>query len=272
MPELPEVECIVRSLRAHVEGRRLLRVELHSARVADAPSRRWLSRVEPGQILRLARRGKFLLMHLEAGVCAIHLRMTGRLVWNGPVGPYTRAVFHLAGGRLVLDDIRQFARIEAGPVWPAGVSRLGPEPFELTAEEFACRLRARRARLKPLLLDQRFLAGVGNIYTDEALHRARLHPLQMASRVSGKKARELHRAILAVLGEAIAAGGSSISDYVDGAGRSGAYQSAHRVYGREGQPCPDCGTPIRRIVVAQRGTWFCPRCQRAAGGRVNTGR
>ncbi|GIU74336.1 MAG: formamidopyrimidine-DNA glycosylase [Bryobacteraceae bacterium] len=265
MPELPEVECIVRSLRAHVEGSSLLRVELRSARVAEAPSRRWLSRMEPGPIQRLARRGKFLLMQLEAGVCAIHLRMTGRLVWNGPEGPYTRAVFHLAGGRLVLDDIRQFARIEAGSAWPAAVARLGPEPFELTAEEFARRLRSRRARLKPLLLDQRFLAGLGNIYTDEALHRARLHPLQLACRLSGRQACELHQAILAVLEEAVAAGGSSISDYVDGAGRSGAYQAAHRVYGREGQPCPGCGTPIRRIVVAQRGAWLCPRCQRAEG-------
>lgn len=272
MPELPEVECIVRSLRAHVEGSRLLGVELRSARVADASSRRWLSRMKPGRVQRLGRRGKFILMELEGSVCAVHLRMTGRLVWNGPVGPYTRAVFHLAGGRVTLDDIRQFARIEAGPAWPAAVARLGPEPFELTAEEFARRLRSRRARLKPLLLDQRFLAGLGNIYTDEALHRARLHPLQAACRVSVKQAPELHRAILDVISEAIAAGGSSVSDYVDGTGRRGEFQSAHRVYGREGQPCPDCGTPIRRIVVAQRGTWFCPRCQRAAGGRINTGR
>jgi len=112
-----------------------------------------------------------------------------------------------------------------------------------------------------LLLDQRFLAGLGNIYADESLHRARIHPLQPAATVSSRRAERLHNAILAVLEEAIAAGGSSISDYVDAAGRTGGFQLLHRVYGREGQPCPACGTAVQRIVAAQRGTWFCPHCQ-----------
>ncbi|MCS7041451.1 MAG: bifunctional DNA-formamidopyrimidine glycosylase/DNA-(apurinic or apyrimidinic site) lyase [Bryobacteraceae bacterium] len=262
MPELPEVECIVRSLRPRLEGLRLKHVELRSAIVASPDSAKAIARLSGGCVRSLGRRGKFLLLHMESGCCAIHLRMTGRLIWEGDTGPYTRAVFHFDSGRLVLDDPRQFARIEAGAALPESVLRLGPEPFDLSPEEFAARLRARRGRIKPLLLDQRFLAGLGNIYADEALHRARIHPLARAGRIARSRAASLHAAILSLLEEAIAAGGSSISDYVDGTGARGAFQQQHRVYGREGQPCPACGASIRRIVLGQRGTWFCPRCQR----------
>lgn len=260
MPELPEVECVRRSLVPLLEGRRLEHVELLSSRVAPAPEE--LTRLAGSRVETLARRGKYLLFLMDAGCCAIHLRMTGRLVWNSGQGPYTRAVFHFAHGRLVLDDIRQFARIEAGPGLPPSVLTLGPEPFHLTAEQFAARLRSRRGRLKPLLLNQRFLAGLGNIYADEALHRAGLHPLALAARISRRRAEALHEAIVQILEEAVAAGGSSISDYVDGAGRAGLFQLRHRVYGRAGQPCPTCGTAVRRIIAGQRGTHFCPRCQR----------
>lgn len=263
MPELPEVECIVRSLRPHLQGRRLLRVEFRSKFVASAPARRWLGRFEGGCVRELARRGKFILMQFDAGFCAIHLRMTGRLVWNASGGPYTRAAFHLDAGLLLLDDVRQFARILAGPRLPEAVLALGPEPFALTSAEFAARLHMRRTRIKPLLLDQRFLAGLGNIYADEALHRARIHPLTPANRLSQARAHALHQAIMSVLEEAIAAGGSSVSDYVDGEGRTGAFQLFHRVYGRAGLPCPACATPVARITAAGRGTHFCPRCQRA---------
>jgi len=261
MPELPEVECIVRSLRPWLEGRRLEAIEIRSP-LAAAGNPGPLRRVLAGRrVEAVRRRGKFILFDLDEGVCAIHLRMTGRLLWQGEEGPYTRAVIRFAHGRLLLDDTRKFARIYASPELPEPVARLGPEPFELPAAEFCARLRARRGRIKPLLLDQRFLAGLGNIYADESLHRARIHPLQPAATLSPRRAERLHSAILAVLEEAIAAGGSSISDYVDAAGRTGGFQLLHRVYGREGQPCPDCGAPVRRIVAAQRGTWFCPRCQ-----------
>ena len=284
MPELPEVECIVRSLRPWLEGRRLEAIEIRSP-LAAAGNPGPLRRVLAGRrVEAVRRRGKFILFDLDEGVCAIHLRMTGRLLWQGEEGPYTRAVIRFAHGRLLLDDTRQFARIYASPELPEPVARLGPEPFELPAAEFCSRLRARRGRIKPLLLDQRFLAGLGNIYADESLHRARIHPLQPAATLSSRRAERLHNAILAVLEEAIAAGGSSISDYVDGEGRSGRFQLLHRVYGREGQPCPACGTAVRRIVAAQRGTWFCPRCQpcrparalqparRPLAGRLSTGR
>ena len=262
MPELPEVECVVRSLRPWLEGRRIEAVEIHSPLVTGGDPG-WISRFLPGRFIEaVRRRGKFILLELSEGCCAVHLRMTGRLLWQGEEGPYTRAVIRFGHGRLLLDDIRQFARIYAGPVPPEPVARLGPDALEVTADEFRRRLSGRRRRIKPLLLDQRFLAGLGNIYADEALHRAGIHPLQPAAALSARRAEHLHKAIIEVLQEAIAAGGSSISDYVDGAGRKGGFQLQHRVYGREGRPCPLCGAAVRRIVVAQRGTWFCPRCQR----------
>ncbi|MFZ5928690.1 MAG: bifunctional DNA-formamidopyrimidine glycosylase/DNA-(apurinic or apyrimidinic site) lyase [Acidobacteriota bacterium] len=262
MPELPEVECIVGSLRPWLEGSRIAAVDIRS-RLAAGSEPASLRRFLAGRrIASVRRRGKFILFVLDPGFCAIHLRMTGRLLWNGATGPYTRAVFELDRGRLLLDDIRQFARIYAGPDLPEPVAGLGPEPFELTAAEFRQRLLARRGCIKPLLLDQRFLAGLGNIYVDEALHRARIHPLQPAATLTARRAGRLHEAIVEVLGEAIAAGGSSISDYVDGMGAPGGFQRLHRVYGREGGPCPRCGAAVRRIAVAQRGTHFCPRCQR----------
>lgn len=262
MPELPEAECIVRSLRPWLEGSRFTAVHFLSPLAANGQPARLGRFLANRRIGAVRRRGKFILLELDHGFCAVHLRMTGRLLWNGAPGPHTRAVFELDRGRLLLDDIRQFARVYAGQTLPRPVAQLGPEPFELVPAEFAARTLGRRGRIKPLLLDQRFLAGLGNIYVDEALHRARVHPLQPAARLSPKRAETLHAAILEVLGEAIAAGGSSISDYVDGAGREGSFQLQHRVYGRQGQPCPACGATVRRIVVAQRGTHFCPRCQR----------
>jgi formamidopyrimidine-DNA glycosylase len=262
MPELPEVECIVRTLRPHLAGKRIHAVAFRSPLAAGGRAAETAEFLAASLITAVLRRGKFVVLELDRGFCAIHLRMTGRLVWNGAEGPHTRAVFTLESGRLVLDDIRQFARVYSGAALPEAVAALGPEPFELTPAEFRRKLQARRGRIKPLLLDQRFLAGLGNIYTDEALHRARIHPLQPVPRLSAKRMEALHTAMVEVLEEAIAAGGSSISDYVDGAGRRGGFQIFHRVYGREGEPCPQCAAPVRRIVAAQRGTHYCPRCQR----------
>ena len=163
---------------------------------------------------------------------------------------------------MLFDDIRQFGRMAWSHSLPENVARLGPDPLEIPATSFAGRLRGKRGRVKTLLLNQVFLRGLGNIYVDEALHRAGVHPLAVAERLSSKRAVALHGAIVAVLEEAIASGGSSISDYVDTAGRKGTFQDRHRVYGKEGVPCLDCGEPIVRIVVVQRGTHFCPKCQR----------
>lgn len=214
------------------------------------------------EILDLRRHGKNIVFECSGGVLTLHLGMTGKLLLNGPRTPYTRVVFTLDDGELLYDDIRQFGRIHWCPELPARLARLGPEPLAITAEEFVDRLRLRRGRVKPLLLDQQFLRGLGNIYVDEALFRAGVHPLATASRLARKRGLALHAAIQQVLRLAIEHRGSSISDYVDASGERGGFQQMHLVYGKEGMPCTVCGTPIRRIVVGQRGTHFCPRCQR----------
>jgi formamidopyrimidine-DNA glycosylase len=257
MPELPEVETIVRGLAPRLAGRRIVNAEGLSALVAPGD----LGWLRGRAITGVRRHGKFIVIDLQPGpdALAIHLGMTGKLLTAGGLTPYTRAVFTLDQGTLYYDDIRQFGRIEkAGP----RVLRLGPDPFEIGEAEFVARLRSRRAMVKPLLLNQTFLRGMGNIYTDEALSRAGIHPRALSNRVSRERAARLYRAMVEVLSESIARGGSSISDYVDADGRAGAFQLLHRVYGREGEPCMACGTAIRRVVIAQRGTHFCPRCQK----------
>ena len=210
------------------------------------------------KIESVSRRGKFILVTLDQGMFSIHLGMTGRLLVSAKRGQHTYGAFQLEDGELLYDDPRQFGKIE----WnPRRVAKLGPEPLEIPFEEFRARLR-RRGRIKALLLNQSFLAGLGNIYADESLFAAAIHPLASASKISAPRATRLHQAIREILGAAIAAGGSSISDYVDAEGRRGWFQVSHQAYGREGEPCRRCGTPIRKILVAQRGTHFCPKCQK----------
>lgn len=237
MPELPEVETIVRSLAPSLIGRRL-----------------------DGRLVTAVRRyGKYILIDTAAGdTLTVHLGMTGRLLLDAPRGPHTRTVFDLdeGAGTLLYDDIRKFGRA----VWNSSPPVLGPDPLSITEAEFLDLLRHHRSRIKSLLLDQSFLRGLGNIYTDEALFRAAIHP--RARNLSAPRARRLHQAIVEVLQLAIEHRGSSISDYVDSEGRKGTFQLLHRVYGKEGQPCLNCATPIRRTVVAQRGTHYCPKCQR----------
>jgi formamidopyrimidine-DNA glycosylase len=192
----------------------------------------------------------------------MHLGMTGRLLLGGESGKHTHAILTFDRGTLLYDDSRQFGCIELSEEFPRRVARLGPEPLEIAVEEFVAGLKKRQTAIKSLLLNQTFVRGIGNIYADEALFRAGIHPLAKASRIRADRAHRLHQAIVAVLTEAIAAGGSSISDYVDGQGRKGFFQVSHRVYQRAGEPCVVCGTPIRRVVVAQRSSHFCPRCQK----------
>jgi formamidopyrimidine-DNA glycosylase len=257
MPELPEVETIVRGLAPLVSGRRIVAVETTSSRVVRGD----LAVLTGLVIAGVRRHGKFIVFDFsrEDRRLAVHLGMTGKLLLDGDPTPYTRAIFRLDDGVLLYDDIRQFGALELAAT---RLEALGPEPFEISAAEFSRRLAGRRGKVKPILLNQSFLRGLGNIYTDEALHRAGIDPRARASRLSRTRREALHHAIQQVLSEAIASGGSSISDYVDAAGRRGRFQQQHRVYGREGEPCLACGTPIRRIVLAQRGTHFCPRCQK----------
>ena len=263
MPELPEVETVARSI-APLVGRRILTSEFRCPRVLrGSDPDQMAAALRDRKIAAINRYGKFLLLSLRGGgYLMIHLGMTGKLLLGGTPGKHTHAILTLDRGLLLYDDQRQFGCFQYSEKFPERVARLGPEPLEISADEFTAGLRGRKTRIKALLLNQRFLRGMGNIYADEALFRAGIHPLAIASRIKGERALRLHQAIRAVLLEAIDAGGSSISDYVDAEGRKGFFQVSHRVYQRTGEPCVTCGTPIRRILVAQRSSHFCPKCQK----------
>jgi formamidopyrimidine-DNA glycosylase len=261
VPELPEVETVVRSLAPHLPGRRIVTAEFRSRLVTPGNRRALAKKLEGRTITGIRRRGKFIVITLDQGTLAVHLGMTGRLLLDASSGPYTHGIIAFDEGVLLYDDPRQFGRIE----WnPARIDKLGPEPLEISHEDFRVRLRARKSQVKPLLLNQRFLAGLGNIYVDEALFASGIHPLAIASRIPAVRAAKLHQAIREILTLAIQHRGSSISDYVDAEGARGDFQVLHRVYGREGEACLKCGGPIKKIVVTQRGTHFCPRCQKRA--------
>lgn len=263
MPELPEVETVARSI-APLVGRRIVSAEFRCQRILrGSDPEQMAAGIEGRKIAAVHRYGKFLLVSLRGGgYLVIHLGMTGRLLLGGLPGKHTHAILTLDRGLLLYDDPRQFGCFQYSAEFPERVRRLGPEPLEIPVDEFVAGLRRRKTRIKALLLNQRFLRGMGNIYADEALFRAGIHPLAIASRLRGDRARRLHQAIGAVLREAIDAGGSSISDYVDAEGRKGFFQFSHRVYQRTGEPCLVCRTPIRRILVAQRSSHFCPKCQK----------
>ncbi len=267
MPELPEVETIARMLAPRLMNRKIRRVEILSPEIVAGDARAVGARLRGRPIRQISRRGKYLLMRLDGYVLTLHLGMTGRLRWGGSLGPHTRAVLVFDRGRLLFDDPRKFGRLEVSEGPSPRVLKLGPEALEISARELASRLRGRRAPIKTLLMDQRILAGVGNIYSDEALFRAGIHPLTPAGSLWPEQIRRLHRAIRRVLREAVAAGGSSVSDYVNADDEPGWFQLEHRVYRRTGLPCLRCGTPISRIVIAQRGSHFCPRCQPLPPGR-----
>jgi formamidopyrimidine-DNA glycosylase len=263
VPELPEVETVVRSL-APIAGQRVLHAEFRNLRILRGGDPERLSaRLEGRRILALQRYGKFIVASIEGGgYLTLHLGMTGRLLLDAQRGKHTHAIFTFPRATLLFDDSRQFGSIEFSEAFPPRVARLGPEPLEIPFEQFSLSLRHHRTRIKSLLLNQTFLRGVGNIYADEALFRAGIHPQALTQRITLSRARKLYDAIVAVLTEAIAAGGSSISDYVDADGRQGFFQISHRVYQRTGEPCLTCRTPIRRVTVTQRSSHFCPRCQK----------
>ncbi|HTZ75932.1 MAG TPA: bifunctional DNA-formamidopyrimidine glycosylase/DNA-(apurinic or apyrimidinic site) lyase [Candidatus Aquilonibacter sp.] len=278
MPELPEVETVVRGLRAVLPGRRIMAVRLGKTDFIDDPAA--LERELPGKKITTVRRvGKFLLFDLESPDGAtpessllVHLGMTGQLMISAPEVPvpaHTHAFFGLDDGReLRYTDIRRFGRIAflANGTQQVALGKLGIEPLEATEEQFVEKLRGRRARIKSVLLDQHVFRGIGNIYADESLWRAKIHPMQVAGNFSRKEVRALHRAVQSVLNEAIRLRGSSVSDYVDADGQRGLFQQRHRVYQREGKKCPRCGATIRRIIVGGRSSHFCPQCQRAPRG------
>ena len=263
MPELPEVETVTRSI-APLVGRRIVTAEFRCLRVLRGGDPDHMAdRLAGRRIAAVKRYGKFIVVSLRgSGFLTIHLGMTGKLLLGGPPGKHTHAILTLDRGVLLYDDSRQFGRLLYSEEFPARILKLGPEPLEVPFADFAAGLKRRQTRIKALLLNQDFLRGIGNIYADEALFRAGIHPMALAARVRGDRARRLYDAIVAVLTEAIQAGGSSISDYVDAEGRKGFFQLSHRVYQHTGNPCVTCGATIRRVLVAQRSSHFCPKCQK----------
>jgi len=270
MPELPEVETIVRGLAATTIGKRIVRADVRLAKIAVSKAGIDFRRtIEGAVVVATRRRGKYAILELDSGKSLVtSLRMTGRLVVQGagePDFPGTHVVLWFADGtRLSFADLRTFGRmrlVETGEAWD---EKLGIEPFSsgFTAEAFMGMLAGRTTPIKVLLLDQRRVAGIGNIYACEALWEARIRPSRPAKALTKPAIRRLHHAIVDVLQRAIVMRGSSVDDYVDAGGLRGGFQNVLSAYGRLGEPCVRCGSPIVRTVLGQRGTWWCRACQR----------
>jgi formamidopyrimidine-DNA glycosylase len=262
VPELPEVETVVRTLRPAITGRRILNAEFLGLRVLRGSPQDTAQALAGQRVRSIERHGKFIAIKLDRGYLVVHLGMTGKLLIDAAPTKWTHAIFTLDRGVLLYDDPRQFGRIEYGVDLPERVRALGPEPLEVPLEEFAQRLKQRRSPIKAVLLNQSVVRGVGNIYADEALFRAGVHPKRIAASLRKDRVEKVYQAMRQVLAEAIESRGSSVSNYVDAEGRKGSFQLSHRVYQRTGEPCVNCGAIIRRIVLVQRGTHFCPECQR----------
>jgi len=278
MPELPEVETIARKLRPHLLGKIIQGAELRWARTLAYPSPRKFKELIQGQeIKEVTRRAKYFILRLSDHSLLIHLRMSGdlfikeskikpekhdRLILQlqpAPISGESASTIDQGLSNLVFNDTRKFGRVWLTASPEEVLGKLGPEPLsrDFTPGGLHAALHSKRRQLKPLLLDQTFLAGLGNIYTDEALNLAKLNPLAVSDSITVKQAEALHEAIRKVLKEGIRRNGASI-DWVY---RGGEFQNYFRVYDRKGKPCPVCGTKIQRIVVGQRSTHFCPKCQ-----------
>ena len=298
MPELPEIETVARGLRQTILGRRIISIGLGKTDFIDDPAA--LEQHLPGRrIDAVERYGKFMLLRLSetpsdeirqedaASNAAtatttpsllVHLGMTGSLApaaASQPHAKHTHVWMMLDDGReLRYTDPRRFGRMAyiAAASLASELIAFGADPLEVGAEEFATRIRSRRARIKALLLDQSVLRGVGNIYADESLWRAKIHPARLGTQLHAQQAETLRKALQEILRKAIAMRGSSISDFLDAEGEPGEYQRHHRAYGREGKRCYRCKTPVRRIIVAGRSSFFCPKCQPAPRVRRRSAR
>ncbi len=273
MPELPEAETIVRGLRDHVVGETILRAEVLKPDVLREPKRSFGPKVRDRSIASVERRAKNVVIRLDdERVIAVNLGMTGRLLpfpepprgRRRPTHPAVRFRFG-SGALLVFDDVRRFGTVEclSADEWRVRSGRLGPEPLDpaFRPADLARGLAASRAPVRSWLLDQRRIAGVGNIYAAEALFLAGVHPRRPANRVIADEVEGLHQALRDVLGRAIRAGGTTIRDYRNAAGEEGGFAPSLYVYGREGEACHACGGEVRRIVFGNRSAFLCPVCQ-----------
>lgn len=274
MPELPEVETILRGLRARALGRRVTAVKVFNPQVILGPCADFTAAIRGRSITGLLRKGKALAITLSAQAggtpryLLVRLGMTGQftvLPCAAPLEPHTHVRLVLDDGaeELRYRDVRRFGRLRCCTRRELeGVfARLGPDAREINQEQFLAALRGRRGAIKSWLMNQQFLSGLGNIYADEALFAARIHPLTPAARLSPRAARRLLRAVKQILDRAVELGGTSVRDYVDVAGRPGNFRPRLRVYQRTGEPCRRCRLPIRRLIVAGRSSHFCSRCQ-----------
>jgi formamidopyrimidine-DNA glycosylase len=282
MPELPEVETVARGLREALPGRRILAVRLEKTDFIDDPAAMELHL--PGATVSGIRRlGKNLVVDMVSGSAKgdtdrlsllIHLGMTGQIAIispDAPVPKHTHVFLSLDDGReFRYTDVRRFGRmaILANEDHERELGGLGIEPLEISAEEFRARIGSRNSQIKALLLNQSVLRGIGNIYADESLWRAKIHPRKVGSKLTGEELKRLHRAVQHILREAIRLRGSSISDYVDSDGRKGEFQLKHRAYQRDGKKCSRCGSVIRHGIVAGRSSHFCLCCQPAPRTRA----
>ncbi len=274
MPELPEVETVRRTLETKLLGLEFTGVQILLPKIIKTPDPDdFKEMIKEKKILKLDRRGKYLLINLSDDfTLMLHLRMTGKLVYseNGePPSKHTHVIFHLSNnGRLYFIDMRQFGRIWLTPTASlnnlVGFKDLGVEPLseQFTRDFLKKELSCRHAKIKPLLLNQTFIAGLGNIYSDEVLHRARINPERVATTLTPREIAHLFHAIQDVLREGIENRGTTVRDFIDGNGRPGNYQKLLNAYGREGKPCHHCGEKIVRKKVGGRSSYYCPSCQK----------
>ncbi len=268
MPELPEVETIKRGLEKKILGKKVKSVEINTGRTVRKPSpRKFKEEVEGKKFTQIIRRGKYLILGLSSGKkIMVHLRMTGQLIY-GKKDAKSRVSFLLSNGKyLNFKDNRHLGEIRLVENWErvSSISRMGMEPLEdsFTLKVFGEMLNKKKAKIKPLLMNQEFLAGVGNIYAQEALFQAGIHPEKQAHRLKRGEMKSLFSEIRKVLNKAIDYKGTSLASYVDTDGRKGSFRSRLRVYGRGGAPCIKCKTPLQFVKIGGRGTTFCPRCQK----------
>lgn len=266
MPELPEVETIRRQIEKKLIGKTVRETSINNPRVIKEPAAQDFKKGIAGKtFIRALRRGKLLVIELAGGwALVIHLKMTGQLVYPG-TGKDSRVSFEFSDSTILdFNDTRLFAELRLMRDWRRlnFVDSLGPEPFDVTAEQFKAMLSSRGTKIKVLLMDQTFIAGIGNLYAAEMLFRARIHPARPAKSLSDGEAQRLYDQMRSVLREAIELKGSSVDRYVQLSGKPGDFVSRHAVYDREGKPCSGCPGTVKRITMNGRGTYFCPSCQK----------
>lgn len=273
MPELPEVETVRKGLSQLVVGKTIQRMEVRWPKIIESPEVPIFEAALKGQqIDAIQRRGKFLIFKLSEGDLISHLRMEGKYEYfpdTATTTKHTHVIFYFTdGSQLQYRDVRKFGRMtlvakDHGLKY-RGIQQLGPEPVlpDFALANFQSALKKHHKAIKPLLLDQKLVTGLGNIYVDEALWTAKIHPEQPADTLKPQEVKVLHQAIIDVLAAAVKAGGTTIRTYLNALGEAGKFQLSLHVYGQTGKPCTRCGTPIRKIKVAQRGTHYCPHCQK----------